>query len=110
VATDPIYLDIALDVQQKLELPLTPGHNALIYVYDGAVTIAGQTLPARHAGLLTDGDELSLETDSEHSAKLLLIAAKPLGEPIAQYGPFVMNTIDEIRQAIRDFESGRLTG
>jgi redox-sensitive bicupin YhaK (pirin superfamily) len=110
VATDPVYLDIALDEGQQLAIPLPLGHNALLYVYEGAVSVAGQILPARRAGLLTDGDSLTLDTDPGQNTRLLLIAARPIGEPVAQYGPFVMNTLEEIRQAIRDFESGRLTG
>jgi hypothetical protein len=110
VATDPVYLDIALDQDQQLALPLPRGHNALIYVYQGNVMVEGQSLPSQHAGLLSDGDEVTLETGLTQSARLLLMAARPIGEPIVQHGPFVMNTYDEIRQAIRDFQSGRLTG
>ncbi|MCJ7557475.1 MAG: pirin family protein [Gammaproteobacteria bacterium] len=110
VATDPVYLDIALDQGQQLALPLPSGHNALIYVYQGSVSVAGQSLPSQHAGLLSDGDEVTLETGADPSTRLLLMAARPIGEPIVQHGPFVMNTYDEIRQAIRDFQTGRLTG
>jgi len=110
VATDPVYLDIALEQGQQLALPLPTGHNALIYVYEGSVSVQGQSLPSQHAGLLTDGDQVTLETGADRSTRLLLMAARPIGEPIVQHGPFVMNTYDEIRQAIRDFQSGRLTG
>ncbi len=110
VATDPVYLDIAIDPGQQLALPLPAGHSALIYVYQGSVVVEGQSLPSQHAGLLSEGDEIALETGLAQPARLLLMAARPIGEPVVQHGPFVMNTYDEIRQAIRDFESGRLTG
>lgn len=110
VATDPVYLDIALDPGRQLALPLPSAHSALIYVYQGIVMVEGQSLPSQHAGLLSGGEEVVLETGHAQSARLLLMAARPIGEPIVQHGPFVMNTHDEIRQAIRDFESGRLTG
>lgn len=110
VATDPVYLDIALDPGQQLALPLPGAHSALIYVYQGNVMVQGQILASQHAGLLSDGDEVVLQTGVAQATRLLLMAARPIGEPIVQHGPFVMNTYDEIRQAIRDFESGRLTG
>jgi redox-sensitive bicupin YhaK (pirin superfamily) len=90
-------------------LPLPGAHNALIYVYEGKVLLDGQEVSSRQAAILGDGEQLSLQAPVDQSTRLLLIAARPIGEPVVQYGPFVMNTSDEIRQAIQDFQSGRLT-
>jgi redox-sensitive bicupin YhaK (pirin superfamily) len=109
IATDPVYMDIALDPGQSVELPLPGAHNALIYVYEGKVLLDGQEVSSRQAAILGDGEQLSLQAPVDQSTRLLLIAARPIGEPVVQYGPFVMNTSDEIRQAIQDFQSGRLT-
>ena len=71
---------------------------------------AGKTrrLRTHDAGVLTDGDELTLTAGPE-GARLILLAGRPLREPVVQYGPFVMNTREEIEQAIRDYQSGQLT-
>jgi redox-sensitive bicupin YhaK (pirin superfamily) len=108
-ATQPLYLDLHLPAGSAFEQALPAGHNAFCYVYRGAVVIDGQTVPAQRMAILAnepgaDGVRLTASGD----AKLILIAGRPLGEPIAQYGPFVMNTEAEIYQAIQDFRAGRL--
>lgn len=110
--TQPLYLDIHLEPGQTLTLPLDESHNALLYVYDGEVRLseeAGQNavLGARQLGRLGEGDEVTLGAGSV-GAQLLVIAGKPLREPIVQYGPFVMNKREEIEEAMRDFRAGRL--
>jgi hypothetical protein len=80
-----------------------------VYVYRGEVTIGGQRVPAQRMALLANepgADGVVMEARGD--AKALLIAGRPLNEPIAQYGPFVMNTKDEIYQALNDFRDGRL--
>lgn len=109
IATDPVYLDIALDNGQTLELPLPATHNALIYVYEGKVLLDGREVSSRQAAILSDGEQVTVQASGSEQARMLLIAARPIGEPVVQYGPFVMNTTNEIRQAIQDFQSGRLT-
>jgi len=86
------------------------GHNALAYVFDGTAKIAGETLSTGQMAVLADGDELHMEVeaDSDEVAQVLLLAGQPIGEPVARYGPFVMNTEQELRQAFRDFEAGRM--
>lgn len=105
--TEPLYLDLHLPAGSHFTQPLPAAHNALVYVYRGAVRIAGETVPAqRMAVLANEGDGVRIEADAP--AQALLIAGRPLNEPIVQYGPFVMNTEQEIYQAISDYRSGRL--
>ena len=80
-----------------------------MYVYDGEASVGadGERLPHRAAGILTDGERLRLEAGGE-GARMLLLAGRPIGEPVVQYGPFVMNTRDEIERAIVDYQSGQL--
>ena len=79
-------------------------------MYEGDATVGndGQALTQRSAGLLGDGDSVKVQA-GEKEARFLLLAGKPLKEPIVQYGPFVMNTREEIEQAVSDYQSGRLT-
>lgn len=107
--TAPLYLDIHLPAGGRFAQPLPPSHNAFVYVYRGEIRIAGQAVAARRMAILANSasaDGVVLETDSE--AKVLLIAGQPLNEPIVQHGPFVMNTTQEIYQAVRDFQSGQM--
>jgi redox-sensitive bicupin YhaK (pirin superfamily) len=80
-----------------------------MYVYEGAATVGddGRHLPFRSAGLLTPGESVRV-TAGEAGVKLLFLAGRPIGEPVVQYGPFVMNTPQEIMQAIDDYNAGRL--
>ncbi len=110
VTTDPLYLDVHLPAGKTFEVPITAGYNAFVYLYEGDATVGddGQTLKHRTAGLLSDGDSVSISA-GETEARFLLLAGKPLKEPIVQYGPFVMNTREEIEQAVHDYQSGQLT-
>jgi len=110
LATDPLYLDVRLPAGKSFEAPIAPGHNAFIYVYDGEATVGKEhePLPHRAAGLLSDGDHVSVQAEQK-GARFLLLAGKPLHEPIVQYGPFVMNTREEIEQALSDYRAGVLT-
>jgi redox-sensitive bicupin YhaK (pirin superfamily) len=106
--TQPLYLDLHLPAASRFEQPLAPGHNAFVYVYRGSVRIAGTEVPHRRMALLAndaDADGLCIEADTE--ARALVIAGQPLGEPIVQYGPFVMNTRAQIHEAVDDFNAGR---
>ncbi len=108
VTTEPLYLDIDAAANAAIELPVTAQHSAFVYVYDGALEVGPdyQTVVAGQAGVLSDGDAFVGRAKAE-GARFLLLAGKPLREPIVQYGPFVMNTRDEIEQAIADYQSGR---
>jgi len=111
IATQPVYLDVRLAPGAVVDLRLTPGHSAFAYVYEGRVTLGpasgAQEVSAGQLGALSDGDALRAATGSAAAARLLLLAARPLREPIARYGPFVMNTREEIVQAVDDYRSGR---
>lgn len=107
--TQPLYLDIALPAGVAFEERLAAELNAFIVVYRGAVTVADDTVTALQLGVLdadptADGVRLTAREDS----RLLLVAGKPLQEPIVQHGPFVMNDEQQIYQAISDYRQGRL--
>ena len=112
LTTDPLYLDVTLPANAQLQLPVTPGHQVLVYVYEGTVAIGdgpeARRISAHAAGMLGAGDMLAVRSDSGE-ARFLILAGRPLREPIEQYGPFVMNTREEIEQAIRDYQAGTLT-
>jgi len=108
-ATAPLYLDLHLPAGADFTQALPPGHNAFVYVYRGAVRIADREIPAQRMAILSndaEADGVTLTALGE--AKVLLIAGQPLNEPIVQHGPFVMNSPQEIDQAIHDFREGRL--
>ena len=111
VATDPIYLDVTLPADSTLTEPMPEGHTTFIFVIDGALTLPdGENTPAllsaTQLGILSDGTTVCV-TAGDAGARFLLVAAKPLNEPITRYGPFVMNTRHEIEQAIADYNAGR---
>ena len=111
MATDPLYLDVELPAGARFEQAITAGHNAFVYAYEGEVTVgdgpAAKPLPSQAAGILGPGDRLVV-TAGDRGARLIVLAARPLREPVVQYGPFVMNTREEIEQAIRDYQAGTL--
>src|SRR5262245_50672313 len=107
IAIDPLYVDLRLGPAISQELPVPAGHTAIIYVFEGAATSGEASLPKGVLAVLGDGTRVRVTAGSEGAA-LLLIAGRPLGEPIARYGPFVMNTREEIAQAFADFQAGRL--
>jgi quercetin 2,3-dioxygenase len=107
IAIDPLYIDLRLGPRIMQEVPVPAGHAAVIYVFDGSANAGKASLPRGTLGVLGDGTRIRVTAGAEGAA-LLLIAGRPLGEPIARYGPFVMNTRDEIAQAFADFQAGRL--
>jgi len=116
LSTDPLYIDVELPAGVAFTQPVPAGHNAFIYVFEGSASVgprdsksgAAKTLATHTAGVLAAGDQVKLTAGPE-GARFLLLAGRPLGEPVVQYGPFVMNTREEIEQAIRDYQSGELT-
>jgi redox-sensitive bicupin YhaK (pirin superfamily) len=107
--TQPVFLDLHMPAGSRFEQTLPTGHNAFVYVYRGEVSIAGQTVPLQRMAILANtaqADGVMIEASAD--AKLILVAGQPLKEPIVQYGPFVMNTKEEIYQALADFRDGRL--
>ncbi len=108
-ATAPLYLDLHLPAGSRFAHPLPAAHNAFIYAYRGAVTVAGKNIAAQRMAILANEPQADgVRLEAGEAAQVLLIAGHPLNEPIVQHGPFVMNTEEQIRQAMDDFRSGRL--
>ncbi len=111
LATDPLYLDVRLPAGAQFSAPIAAGHNAFLYAYEGSAQIgapgSAKPLPHRAAGVLSEGDGVRVQAEAQ-GVRFLLLAAKPLREPVVQYGPFVMNTREEIEQALADYRDGRL--
>ena len=110
--TEPVYLDVTVPAHQEFIEQLPPGHNAFVYVIEGQVDMTQadhevQTIVAGSLALLAQGEVVRV-TSVAQGARFLLIAGKPLHEPVARGGPFVMNTKAEIMQAQRDYVEGRL--
>ena len=110
LSTEPLFIDVRLPAGARFASALQAAHTAFAYVYEGHLAIGepGQerALAAHEAGVLTPGERV--EVRAEGATAFLLLAARPLGEPVVQYGPFVMNTRDEIEQAIADYQNGQL--
>ena len=110
--TPIVYQDWSLEPGADVTLPLSAEQRALVYVFDGAVDLgdAATTAEDGQLALLSDGDHVRLRAarGGSKTARLLLLAGVPLNEPVARYGPFVMNTKEEIEQAFRDYQSGKM--
>lgn len=104
---DFLYLDVRFSDEGQASFPSQGQQTRLLYVYQGALELDGQTVSAGELAELSADGELSVSAQADSG--FLLLAAKPIGEPIAQYGPFVMNTEDELRQAFSDYQDGSLT-
>jgi redox-sensitive bicupin YhaK (pirin superfamily) len=112
IVTRPLYLDVALEAGASFRQDVPAGHNAFAYVFEGETELglekgAGTRVGAGHLAVLGPGDSFEARGLGT-PARFLLVAARPIGEPVARYGPFVMNTGEEILQAVRDFQEGRL--
>lgn len=108
-STAPIYADIQLEPAAKVSLNVPTSHQGMLYLYEGDATLGQQPLQRSAASILADdGDRITVKSGPT-GARLLLIAGQPIGEPIVQYGPFVMNSREEIEQALQDYRDGTLT-
>lgn len=111
IAADPTYLDVSMPAGSSLTQPIEKGHTAFAYLFEGegllGITAAGEgrTVGSPRLVVLNDGDYVQVRTTGQ-PARFLLVSGKPLYEPIARYGPFVMNTVEEIEQALRDLQNG----
>ena len=105
--TEPLYADLDLHPGGQMNLPVPAGHNAFLYLYEGQAHLAGTPLARHAASVLGTGDRVSV-TAGDAGARVLLVAGRPLAEPVVQYGPFVMNTEEVIQQALRDYRDGTL--
>jgi len=104
ISVDPLYMEIELAAGGRHGQPVTPDHAAFVYPFAGSIEIAGQTVDSHTLAILGNGDRV--EMSSADGGRAILVAGRPIGEPIMRYGPFVMNTRDEIHAAIRDFQAG----
>ena len=105
MATEPVYLDLRLQPGASVDVPLPRGHNAFVYVYEGQARVgdgASSKLLRGDLGLLGPGASARIQAP-DAGARLILVAGRPLNEPVAKYGPFVMNTPQQIVQAVRGF-------
>ncbi len=111
IAADPTYLDVSLPAHAGFSYPVFQGHTAFAYVFEGQGTLGateidgGRTVSHPRLVVLDDGDTVEASTASQ-PVRFLLVSGKPLHEPVARYGPFVMNTREEIEQALRDLRDG----
>jgi redox-sensitive bicupin YhaK (pirin superfamily) len=110
-ATDPTYLDVALNTGAQYMHPLPAQHAAFMYVYEGAVRVGGgadaSVVNTGELAVLSEGREVRLAGASKQISRVILVAGRPLREPVARYGPFVMNTREQLVQAVEDFQKGK---
>jgi redox-sensitive bicupin YhaK (pirin superfamily) len=109
VATEPVYLDVRIPAETTVTLPLPREHTAFAYVFEGSATIGEneEDVNRGEIAVLDTGESLTVRAAAT-PASVIVVAGRKLEEPVARYGPFVMNTEQEIRQALLDFQSGRL--
>lgn len=105
--TQVMYIDVALKPDASFKHTLPDSHTAFVCVFEGEAQVTDTKMPHHHLAVLSNGEELEISSGSE-GARFILVAGKPIGEPIVQYGPFVMNTRAEIEQAMRDYHSNQL--
>lgn len=109
-ATDPLYLDVTLQPGSRWQYPLLDGHNAFAYVFEGEANLGegadARTVAQHELAVLGGGESLQLEAGAS-GARLILVAGRPLREPVARHGPFVMNTREQLMQAFVDYQEGR---
>jgi redox-sensitive bicupin YhaK (pirin superfamily) len=105
IAADPVYLDVSVPAHSSFSHQISRGHSAFAYVFEGEAAFHDQHISHTRLAVLDDGDYVKVVT-SESPVRFLLVSGKPLNEPIARYGPFVMNTRGEIEQALRDLRQG----
>jgi redox-sensitive bicupin YhaK (pirin superfamily) len=107
IVTQPLFIDVDLSAQAELTLPVPQGKTALLYVFEGSLHLDCEDIETDRLVILEDdGDELVVRA-GKNGGRFVLLAADPIGEPIARHGPFVMNTREELYQAFEDFQNGR---
>ena len=106
-ATDVVYLDVTLEAGARFAMPLADTRHGFVYVFEGSARLADETLARHTLAVLGAGDTVEVVAGAD-GARFILVAGRPIGEPVVQYGPFVMNTREEIEQAFADYRDGRL--
>lgn len=108
LTTDPAYFDVELPAAGRFTQAVHRDYNGFVYVYEGSVRVGADNpkpVGTHSAGVLAKGSRIEIEAGSE-GARFLFLIGRPLNEPIVQHGPFVMNTAEEIRRTIADYQSG----
>lgn len=105
IAAAPLYMDVQLDSDKEWTFDIPAGHTALAYIFEGEGVFSGETVGAVKLIKFADGDCITVKTENE-PVRFMLIAGAPLKEPIVPYGPFVMNTIEEIQQTLKELRNG----
>jgi redox-sensitive bicupin YhaK (pirin superfamily) len=109
--TEPVYFDVSIPAGATAELPIPADHEGFVYPFDGDVVVANKRELVRgELGVLAEGgttDGIRVSAKPSRAARVLVVAGKPLREPVVQYGPFVMTTPEEVEEAVRDFQAGR---
>jgi hypothetical protein len=105
IAASPLYLDVQLAPASEWSQPIPSGHTALAYVFEGEGVFGDETVSAVNLIKFTDGDHITVQTEND-PVRFMLIAGAPFKEPIVPYGPFVMNTIEEIQQTLKELRNG----
>jgi hypothetical protein len=107
IAAQPLYMDVTLEPDASFELPVSEGHSAFAYVLEGGGLFGeGEFVEAVKMVVFEEGDSVHIEAGSDSHVRFILVAGAPFNEPIVPYGPFVMNTEEEIRQALADLRNG----
>jgi quercetin 2,3-dioxygenase len=105
IAASPLYLDVRLAPASRFVLPVPSGHTALAYIFEGKGNFAGEEVESVRMAVFGDGDQIEVQTEADEM-RFMLIAGKPFREPIVPYGPFVMNTVEEIQQTLMELRNG----
>jgi redox-sensitive bicupin YhaK (pirin superfamily) len=106
IAANPLYMDVTLEPGAEFAVAAPAGHTAVAYLFEGAALFGADVVEAVRLAVFDDGDEVRAQAGPGGPARFMLMAGQPFGEPIAPYGPFVMNTRAEIMQALADLRNG----
>jgi redox-sensitive bicupin YhaK (pirin superfamily) len=112
IAAKPLYMDVTLEPNAQIDLEVVEGHSLLGYIFEGEGFFGldgndqGELIEAVHMAVFGDGDRVCIRAGNESAVRFMLVAGAPFKEPIVPYGPFVMNTEEEIRQALSDLRNG----
>jgi len=106
IITNPLFIDVDLKPNAPFNLPIPQGQTTFLFIFEGGIHLDSADIVTNRLVVLEDGDHLEV-TGSGQGGRFILVSADPIKEPVARYGPFVMNTREELYQAFEDFQSGR---
>ena len=105
IAASPLYMDVQLDPDKEWTQAIPSGHTTIAYVFEGEGVFSGETVESVKMLKFNDGDHITVKTEN-NPVRFMLIAGEPFKEPIVPYGPFVMNTIEEIQETLKELRNG----